>query len=799
MTFAALDTVAASIWDASWHAAVVVAIVLVIRRLTRHRLPPAWRCALWTLVAVRLVLFVAPQTPLSLFSLIDRPGPVSGIQPASPAVQTAPAPASPRVSVEYGPAPLVAEPIRHTVTRSHRNAAHAFPISRRIALLWLVGAAAMIARTVLARRGLDRRLRSGTAVEDPDIFALLAECRATMGVRRSVDLIETAAVAGPALTGIRRPRVLLPPGLCGRLDREQLRFVLLHEMAHLRRHDVLVEWLIACLTAVHWFNPAVWLAAYLYRADREMSRDAMVLRATGRQDRHRYGHTLLHLIETLDPTRPRPLAVAMLDGKRGLKQRIGMIANLRPTPARITVVALVTLFAVIATLVLTNPKRVASTGPTSTNPTTNSDDEILQAQLGRRLPRVEYIDQPLAGVIDSLRGVSGARIHVNWSAMEVAGVKKDHPISARMRDVSVAKVIDVILDDAGGGKVKLRYVTSGGVITISTAEDLPNPMETRVYDVHDLIVPIVDYQSDATSKPAQPAITQAHVVASLIKLVRETIDPLSWTRPNAPATIQEREGQFVVTQDAENQRAVAALLGQLRETRSLQIMTSTRFVVFDPAELPTDDPAFAAVFALDKSPAPGGKLKAADVCLTADQTAKLLDLVTREKDAVLAAPMVTTHNGQQAFVRTGTSRAYVADLKVTRDREGKVKAYEPVVEAAESGLVLDVQGTVSADRKYVTLHVRPRLSKLLKMQTVPFARTPADHPADMARPTVQVPEMLQSEINTTLSVPDGQTLVLGGTADAGLLAPDTPGYEPKPGRRLYVLVTPHIIQVPVRN
>ena len=105
----------------------------------------------------------------------------------------------------------------------------------------------------------------------------------------------------PALWGVVRPTILLPPGLCERLSAEQLRFVFLHELAHVRRHDVLVEWLLAVLTSVHWFNPAIWLAAHLYRADRELCRDQMVLKAAGMERGSDYGHTLLALLELCGP------------------------------------------------------------------------------------------------------------------------------------------------------------------------------------------------------------------------------------------------------------------------------------------------------------------------------------------------------------------------------------------------------------------------------------------------------------------------------------------------------------------
>jgi bla regulator protein BlaR1 len=143
------------------------------------------------------------------------------------------------------------------------------------------------------------------------------------------------------LAGVRHPTILLPPGLTDRLTPEQLRFVFLHELAHVRRHDPLAEWLLALLTALHWFNPAVWIAARLYRADREIARDAMVLRAVGPDRRLDYGRTLLTLITMSPATRNTHYpAVAMLPGKNPFRQRITMITHFRPTPARLTTAAI---------------------------------------------------------------------------------------------------------------------------------------------------------------------------------------------------------------------------------------------------------------------------------------------------------------------------------------------------------------------------------------------------------------------------------------------------------------------------
>jgi type II secretory pathway component GspD/PulD (secretin) len=180
--------------------------------------------------------------------------------------------------------------------------------------------------------------------------------------------------------------------------------------------------------------------------------------------------------------------------------------------------------------------------------------------------------------------------------------------------------------------------------------------------------------------------------------------------------------------------------------------------------------------------------------LTPAQTTALLNRARGTKDGLLAAPKLMTFNGQRAYAKVVTQCAYVRDMKVLRDAQGKFKSYEPDVQVAESGTTVDVQATMSADRKFVTLSVRPKLSTLLKINTMPFRPLPADHPAGLERPTIQVPEILASEVRMTVSVPDGQTLVLGGFENSrGIPTDGAAEHPPKPGQRLYILVTPKII------
>ncbi len=89
--------------------------------------------------------------------------------------------------------------------------------------------------------------------------------------------------------------------------------------------------------------------------------------------------------------------------------------------------------------------------------------------------------------IDFLRDVTGANILVNWKALEADSIDKTTTtVTVALHDVKFSKVLDIILQEAGGGK--LAYTIDEGVITISTADELNKAVKTQVYDITDLLI-----------------------------------------------------------------------------------------------------------------------------------------------------------------------------------------------------------------------------------------------------------------------------------------------------------------------
>ena len=144
-----------------------------------------------------------------------------------------------------------------------------------------------------------------------------------------------------------------------------------------------------------------------------------------------------------------------------------------------------------------------------------------------------------------------------------------------------------------------------------------------------------------------------------------------------------------------------------------------------------------------------------------------------ENTTLVTAPRLTLFNGQRAYVLVSRQTAYVSDLQAVV-AQGAV-AFNPTIGLVQSGVLLDVQATVSSDRKYVTLTLRPQLATLLDLLPFTFQRC-SDHQRRRRGQTsrrnnligtIHQPILQITEVNTTVSVPDGGTLLLGGQTLAG--------------------------------
>ena len=326
-------------------AAGVVVLVVVLTRALLRRAPKWLRCALWVLVAVRLVVPVLPQSSVSLVPsaepIVVKQAEQSATEPAgqsaaSPADRSATDP-----SGQTGVAPNTSnfndfgvatdnqsQPIEHPAAED-RSKLSFLDVAGYI---WLGGLVVMAAYAAASYTKLRRKVSASVSKTSDSGHGRTFICD---------------DIASPFILGVFKPRIYLPSGLSAADEAH----VLAHEDAHLLRRDQFWKPLGFLLLSVYWFNPLMWLAYILFCRDIELACDEKVVKDLTEQDRAAYSRALLSCSISRSAITACPLAFGEVDVKSRVKSALSY-----KKPAFWVIVVAVVICIVLAVCFLTNPK-----------------------------------------------------------------------------------------------------------------------------------------------------------------------------------------------------------------------------------------------------------------------------------------------------------------------------------------------------------------------------------------------------------------------------------------------------------
>ncbi|MEO6475080.1 carboxypeptidase regulatory-like domain-containing protein [Luteolibacter sp.] len=352
-----------TIWLASRDAAVLALAIVTVIKLVGHRMPVGWRHAVWLLVAARLLMPVLPASSLSWQRVLHLPQssteaevrearipvPESNDEISLPTLSTSTLPVSATESLPI---------LTNEKPRTGKPPAVSPTVWDIVAGVWIAGVIGLLCVGTTMTWSFQRRVRRlmRSHPKTGDMETGLEAIGRQFGWKRLPSVQVTEAVDAPALFGLLWPRILMPPAVLDRLSESELRLVLLHELGHWKRRDLLVNFALALLQAVHWFNPFVWWAFHRTRLESERATDDWVLRRAGAAQVTDYGEMLLRL---LDPgAKPRVVfsgVVSVVESHGDLRQRMTAIGRFTGKRSGLAVAASVALLMALAAVGLTQP------------------------------------------------------------------------------------------------------------------------------------------------------------------------------------------------------------------------------------------------------------------------------------------------------------------------------------------------------------------------------------------------------------------------------------------------------------
>ena len=231
--------------QASWQAAILVCIILLLQKAFRKFLPAAWSFALWLVLLVRMLLPVAPSSPISLFNYLDieKLNWTTGTDKLSENGDSNP-------QIGMGVSALDEEKPKAAQDSASR-APRQISVPLLLIGLWGIGVIVFLLRTAYVNFSVLAHAKKQRPLVDGEVLSLLENCKSELRVYAPVSVVLTHKVQSPALLGFIRPRLLLPQHALEALTPMELRHVFLHELAHVKRLDIFCNWLITFLQILH--------------------------------------------------------------------------------------------------------------------------------------------------------------------------------------------------------------------------------------------------------------------------------------------------------------------------------------------------------------------------------------------------------------------------------------------------------------------------------------------------------------------------------------------------------------------
>lgn len=357
--------------------AALLTLVLAKRSAAvRHHI---WASALFIQVAILALIPVLPQFALPIAPTIAaRIAPIVETA-ASPATVDAP-PATPSV-----PSTSVA----NTAVTPQPAAPVAEPTDWRAILfyVWAAGAAFVFLRYLIGTLLMARIASRAERVDDGAWLTLAQRVSRELAITRPVTLLWGDKLGVPVTWGIFYPMVLLPES-AQEWSEERCRFVLVHEMAHVRRFDALTQLVAQIALAVFWFSPFVWLCEWRIRVEREHACDDVVLQ--NGTEPTLYADELLQMVRALVTRKTARPAFAALAMARRSEFEGRMLAILDPDRRRSAAGIGGALLFIGLSLLVAAP--VAALDPFAVNVATIDLDKPAQSVASTPAPRNSAID-----------------------------------------------------------------------------------------------------------------------------------------------------------------------------------------------------------------------------------------------------------------------------------------------------------------------------------------------------------------------------------------------------------------------
>ncbi|WP_253200806.1 M56 family metallopeptidase [Clostridium sp. CF012] len=354
-------------------ASILSLIILLFKLIIKDKLGVRLHYAIWLIVVIRLLIPYGLQSSLSVFNLIkfESGGIIQKTYTVS--YETSKSINSKKIDTDVTPS------VSKAMSPNNTSNDNSIPMYiKLISYMWLLGVIILGFYTIVMTVKLKNKFKNCNVCENEEVKLLLIQCKNKLNLKSNIKILNTNQIKTPCILGFISPKLLLPIGIENCVNQNELEFIILHELAHVKRMDIIVGCISEALQIIHWFNPIIWYSFYRMSNDKELACDALALSYINCNEYLNYGKTIIKLLESYKKT-PQVYGMSyIINNKSQIKRRITMISLFKKNSYKWSIIPIVTL-TLMGGVMLTNAKNNPVLADNKNNQNLNSN-KILSVE-----------------------------------------------------------------------------------------------------------------------------------------------------------------------------------------------------------------------------------------------------------------------------------------------------------------------------------------------------------------------------------------------------------------------------------
>lgn len=344
------------IFQTSITASILIGLILILKKFAKGRLGIKFQYTLWFFIILRLMIFNLPESTFSIFNLINRIG--NNILLLFSNTKTS---FGNMLEQRSGKSNIIAnhDTILGTINSMNFSSNEVMTSSLSnvtiLSFIWLIVMLIIFTYILLVYWKLKNEINSKSISNNTEFLTMLKYCKNKMKIKKDISIVETSIVKTPALFGYFKPIILIPKNINDIIPSDKLRYVFLHELSHLKRKDVVINWIIIFLKTIYWFNPIVQYGFKKMKEDMEVCCDSLALSHTEDEEVIEYGFTIINMIDHFSKSIPLIGTTSMVNNKSEVRRRIVMIKLFNKKAYKFSAMAIASLL-ILSGVMLTDAK-----------------------------------------------------------------------------------------------------------------------------------------------------------------------------------------------------------------------------------------------------------------------------------------------------------------------------------------------------------------------------------------------------------------------------------------------------------